>query len=194
VRSGREIIYGYARVSSTDQNLDTQIEQLKKYGVEKLISEKITGVSENKLLDQLLSKLTSGDTLVATRMDRLGRSTIQLLQLVEHLSNSNIYLVVLNLGIDTRTPTGKFFLTIMAGFSELERTMIKEKQRAGIDLAKQKGKYVGRIKKYTEKHVGMKHAIELYNEKNKTVKEICEITKVSRAALYRAIKGKKEHH
>jgi DNA invertase Pin-like site-specific DNA recombinase len=97
-------------------------------------------------------------------------------------------LVVLNLGIDTRTPTGKFFLTVMAGFSELERTMIKEKQRAGIELARRKGKYRGRIKKYTEKHVGMNHAIDLYKERMKTVKEICEITKVSRAALYRAVK------
>lgn len=122
-------------------------------------------------------------------MDRLGRNTVQLLQLVDELAARDIHLVILNLGIDTRTLTGKFFLTVMAGFSELERTMIKERQRAGIELAKQSGRYRGRIRKYTEKHPGMKHAIELYKERKKTVKEICEITKVSRAALYRAIKS-----
>lgn len=147
-------------------------------------------MAENKLLDELITKLKSNDTLVATRMDRLGRSTVQLLQLVEELTKKEIYLVILNLGIDTRTPTGKFFLTVMAAFSELERTMIKEKQRAGIELAKRKGKYKGRTRKYTDKHPGMNHAIELYRERNKTVKEICEITKVSKAALYRALGSK----
>lgn len=184
------MIYGYARVSTTDQKLDTQTEQLQAYGVDQIISEKITGVAENKLLDKLIEQLKPNDTLVATRMDRLGRSTVQLLHLVEELTKKNIYLVILNLGIDTRTPTGKFFLTVMAGFSELERTMIKEKQRAGIDIAKRKGKYRGRTKKYSVKHAGMNHAIELYKEQNKTVKEICEITKVSKAALYRALKNK----
>lgn len=144
-------------------------------------------MAENKLLDELIVKLKPDDTLVATRMDRLGRSTVQLLQLVEELTKKDIYLVILNLGIDTRTPTGKFFLTVMAAFSELERTLIKEKQRAGIELAKKKGKYKGRIRKYTDSHPGMNHAIELYKERNKTVKEICEITRVSRAALYRAL-------
>ncbi|WP_256815837.1 recombinase family protein [Cytobacillus sp. Bac17] len=186
------MVYGYARVSSTDQNLDTQIEQLTSYGVDMIISEKITGVAENKQLDQLLQELEPHDTLVATRMDRLGRSTVQLLQLVEELSNKNIYLVILNLGIDTRTPTGKFFLTVMAGFGELERTLIKEKQRAGIDLAKRKGKYKGRVKKYHKQHKGIQHAIELYIEGNKTVKEICEITRVSKATLYREIKAREQ--
>ncbi len=125
---------------------------------------------------------------MATRMDRLGRSTVQLLQLVEELSQREIFLVILNLGIDTRTPTGKFFLTVLAAFSELERTMIKEKQRAGIEIAQKKGHYKGRVKRYTKSHPGMNHAIELYKQREKTVKEICEITKVSRASLYRALK------
>lgn len=83
-------------------------------------------------------------------MDRLGRNTIQLLQFVEHLHEKGVHFAVLNLGIDTRTPTGKFFLAVMSVFSELDREMIKEKQIAGIKLAKQKGVYRGRVKKYTE--------------------------------------------
>ncbi|WP_408011321.1 recombinase family protein [Pseudalkalibacillus sp. A8] len=183
------MIYGYARVSTQDQNLDSQIEQLTKYEVDEIVQEKISGVSKQKpQLDELLPKLTSGDTLVVTRMDRLGRNTVQLLQLVEELQERNIHFVILNLGIDTRTPTGKFFLTVMAAFSELDREMIKEKQRSGIKLAKQKGKYRGRVKKYTDKHPGINHAIELRKTTNKTVKEICTITGVSQAAFYRKLK------
>ncbi|MGM1371881.1 recombinase family protein [Bacillus cereus group sp. BceL291] len=182
------MIYGYARVSAQDQNLDTQIEQLLKYGVDKIVKEKISGVSQEKIeLDDLLSQLIKGDTLVVTRMDRLGRNTIQLLQFVEHLREKGVHFAVLNLGIDTRTPTGKFFLTVMSAFSELDREMIKEKQIAGIKLAKQKGVYRGRIKKYTEQHAGMNHAIELRQKTKKTMKEICAITGVSQAALYRKL-------
>ncbi|AIY72937.1 TPA: recombinase family protein [Bacillus tropicus] len=187
------MIYGYARVSAQDQNLDTQIEQLLKYGVDKIVKEKISGVSQGKIeLDDLLSRLIKGDTLVVTRMDRLGRNTIQLLQFVEHLREKGVHFAVLNLGIDTRTPTGKFFLTVMSAFSELDREMIKEKQIAGIKLAKQKGVYRGRIKKYTEQHAGMNHAIELRQQTKKTIKEICAITGVSQAALYRKLRELKK--
>ncbi|PEW80281.1 resolvase [Bacillus cereus] len=183
------MVYGYARVSTQDQNLDTQIEQLIKYGVDKIIKEKISGVTKQKPeLDTLLSKLTTGDTLVVTRMDRLGRNTIQLLQLVEQFREKDVHFAILNLGIDTRTPTGKFFLTVMAAFSELDREMIKEKQHAGIKLAKQKGVYRGRVKKYTDKHPGMNHAIELRQTTDKTIKEICTITGISQAAFYRRLK------
>ena len=180
------MIYGYARVSAKDQNLATQIDELQRFGVDKLVSEKITGVAKKKnKLEELLLSLQPFDTLVVTRMDRLGRNTVQLLQLVEELQEREIYFVIMDIGIDTRTPTGKFFLTIMAGFSELDRTMTKEKQRNGIALAKQRGAYKGRKKKYTASHAGMNHAIELRTNTDKTVKEICEITGVSEASFYR---------
>ena len=189
------MIYGYARVSTQDQNLDSQIEQLTKFGVDEIAKEKISGISKQKQqLDKLLSQIATGDTLVVTRMDRLGRNTVQLLQLVEQLRDRNIHFVILNLGIDTRTPTGKFFLTVMAAFSELDREMIIEKQRSGIKLAKQKGKYRGRVKKYTEKHQGMNHAMELRKTTDKTVKEICAITGVSQAAFYRKLKEMERHN
>lgn len=183
------MIYGYARVSAADQNLETQLIELKNFGVNELIHEKVSGVKKQKeKLDDLLSKLKPGDTLVVTRMDRLGRNTVQLLQLVEELTEKDIYFVVINLGIDTRTPTGKFILTVMAAFSELDRTMIKEKQAAGIRVAKSKGLYKGRVKTYHSKHKGMQHAIELRQTTDKTVNEICDITGVSRAAFYRKLK------
>lgn len=183
------MIYGYARVSSKDQNLDTQLEQLQNFGVNEIVSEKISGVVARKTkLDDLLVNLEENDTLVVTRMDRLGRNTVQLLQLVEELQEKRIDLVILNLGIDTRTPTGKFFLTIMAGFSELDRTLIKDKQRAGIALAKKKGLYKGRPRRYNKSHDGVQHALELRKTTNKTVKEISKITGISQATLYRRFK------
>lgn len=186
------MIYGYARVSTKDQNLETQLQQLQEFEVDQLVSEKISGVSAKKTkLDALLRDLKENDTLVVTRMDRLGRNTIQLLELVEELKGRDVNLVILNLGIDTRTPTGKFFLTTMAGFSELDRTMIKEKQFAGIQSAKQKGLYKGRPKKYTIAHSGVRHALDLRKTTNKTVKEISEITGVSQATLYRRLREEK---
>ncbi|MEK4419004.1 recombinase family protein [Bacillus sp. FSL K6-0268] len=180
------MIFGYARVSSFDQNLDSQIEQLRNAKVDQIVHEKISGVLEQKgKLDQLLNQLIKGDTLVVTRMDRLGRNTKQLLELTEELEKRGIHLVILNLGIDTRTPSGKFILTIMSAFSELDRTMIKEKQQAGIAVAKRKGIYKGRKQKLNLKHDGVKHAMELHETTNKTVKEICKITNISEATFYR---------
>ena len=98
-------------------------------------------------LEKLLENLESGDALVVSRMDRLGRSTMQLLTLVEGLNERNIHLVILSPNIDTRDEIwGKLFLTIMSAVSEMERSLIKEKQRNGIALALAEGKYKGRRK------------------------------------------------
>ncbi|MDQ6598887.1 recombinase family protein [Bacillus salipaludis] len=180
------MIFGYARVSSFDQNLDSQIEQLRNANVDRIVQEKVSGVQNQKEeLQQLLNRLVKGDTLIVTRMDRLGRNTKQLLELIEELEGHGIHLVILNLGIDTRTPSGKFILTVMSAFSELDRTMIKEKQQAGIAIAKRKGTYKGKKQKFTLRHDGVKHAIELHETTNKPIKEICKITNISEATFYR---------
>lgn len=183
------MLIGYARVSSRDQNLETQLKELDNFGVDKIISEKISGIVERKTkLDGLIAELSARDTVVVTRMDRLGRSTIQLLQLVDYFQEKDINLVVLNMGIDTRTSTGKFFLTIMAAFSELDRTLIKEKQRNGIEIAKKKGLYKGRPPKYTKNHPAVEHALELRQTTDKRIKDISDITGISEATLYRRLK------
>lgn len=180
------MIFGYARVSAFDQHLDSQIEQLREANVDRIVQEKVSGVQHQKEeLTQLLHQLVKGDTLMVTRMDRLGRNTKQLLELIEELEARGIHLVILNLGIDTRTPSGKFILTVMSAFSELDRTMIKEKQQAGIAIAKRKGIYKGKKPKFTLKHDGIRHAIELHETTNKPVKEICKITNISEATFYR---------
>jgi DNA invertase Pin-like site-specific DNA recombinase len=187
------MIFGYARVSSFDQNLDSQIEQLRETKVDRIVQEKVSGIQNQKEeLNQLLNQLVKGDTLVVTRMDRLGRNTKQLLELIEELDERGIHLVILNLGIDTRTPSGKFILTVMSAFSELDRTMIKEKQQAGIAIAKRKGVYRGKKQKFTLKHHGVKHAMELHETTDKPVKEICKITNISEATFYRRWKEYQE--
>lgn len=179
------MIYGYARVSSSDQNLDSQLVLLERFGCDEIVTEKITGIAEEKKLNQLIDSLQAGDTLVAVRMDRLGRNTIQLLELVEELEKKDIHLVLLNLNIDTRSPAGKLFLTIMSAFSDLERKTLKEKQRVGIDAAKAKGKHLGRPRNWTK--AGMEEAIRMY-QNHRIIAEIEDITKVSKAALYRELK------
>lgn len=184
-----KIIYGYARVSTSKQNLEGQIEELKKYGVDKIISEKVSGISSKKSkLKDLLDSLKIKDILVVTRIDRFGRNTIQLLQLIKDLQKKEIDIVILNMGIDTRSSTGKFFLTVMSAFSELERNIIKEKQAAGIESAKKRGLYKGRPKQYTLNSPKIRHAIDLRINTNKTVKEISQITDVSESTLYRRFK------
>src|SRR4051812_32865756 len=106
------MIYGYARVSDKTQNLDTQIEQLKAYGVDQIMSEKISGIAKERKLNDLISHLNEGDSLVVTRLDRLGRSTIQLLQLIEELEQKNVRFVAINFNIDTKGPLGKPLLAV----------------------------------------------------------------------------------
>lgn len=179
------MIYGYARISSSDQQFDSQLVLLEKFGCDEIVTETITGIAEEKKLNHLIASLKAGDTLVAVRMDRLGRNTIQLLELVEELEKKDIHLVLLDLNVDTRTNTGKLFLTIMAAFSDLERKTLKEKQRVGIDAAKAKGKHLGRPRNWTK--AGLEEAIKMY-QNHRIISEIEDITKVSKATLYRELK------
>ncbi|MBU8689491.1 recombinase family protein [Priestia megaterium] len=188
--------YGYARVSSVGQNLTAQIRQLKEAGCEGIFKEKVSGrkKEDREQFNILLEKVEKGDTIVVTKLDRFARSTKDALSTIEYLNNKGVSLVVLNMGgdkVDTATAIGKLMITVLSGIAEFEADMIKERQLEGIEEAKKRGVYKGRPAKYTEKHRGLQHAIELFHNRdtNKlTVKEIEEITKISRATLYRAVK------
>ncbi|MEB4816091.1 recombinase family protein [Bacillus toyonensis] len=182
------MIRGYARVSSNDQNLDTQIEALENFGVDVIYQEKVSGVSEKRPeLENLLHNLQEGDTVVVARMDRLARSLKHMLELVEDLERRSVHLVSLDYNFDTRTATGKMLFHIIGAVAEWERELLKEKQKAGLDIAKKKGVQLGRPRKYGRKHEGMDYAIKLYEEGDHTIRKICNITQVSRSALYREI-------
>ncbi|MBY0210639.1 MULTISPECIES: recombinase family protein [Priestia] len=188
--------YGYARVSSVGQNLTAQIRQLKEAGCERVFEEKISGrkKEDREQFNILLEKVEKGDTIVVTKLGRFARSTKDALSTIEYLNNKDVSLIVLNMGgdkVDTATAIGKLMITVLSGIAEFKEDMIKERQLGGIEEAKKRGVYKGRPAKYTEKHRGLQHAIELFHNRdtNKlTVKEIEEITQISRATLYRAVK------
>ncbi|MGH0004177.1 recombinase family protein [Pseudovibrio ascidiaceicola] len=137
--------YGYARVSSTDQDLAVQQAELHEVGCQVVRSEKVTGTTRNgrEELQTLMDFLQSGDTLVVTRMDRLARSALDLLQIVKELEDRDVALKILKQNIDTRTSEGKLFLTMLAGFAEFETNLRRERQAEGIAKAKQEGRYKG---------------------------------------------------
>ncbi|MGG0459946.1 recombinase family protein [Priestia aryabhattai] len=189
--------YGYARVSSVGQNLTAQIRQLEEVGCDLVFKEKVSGrkKEDREQFNILLEKVQKGDTIVVTKLDRFARSTKDALSTIEYLNNKGVSLIVLNMGgdkVDTGTAIGKLMITVLSGIAEFEADMIKERQLEGIEEAKKRGVYKGRPAKYTEKHRGLQHAIELFHSRdtNKlTVKEIEEITKISRATLYRAVRN-----
>jgi DNA invertase Pin-like site-specific DNA recombinase len=194
--------YGYARVSSTGQDLTAQINALKDAECEKIFKEKVSGRDKNKRpqFQKLLETVQEGDTIVVSKLDRFARSTKDALVTIEQLNEKGVALVVLNMGgdkIDTSTAIGKLMVTVLAGIAEFEADMIRERQLEGIELAKQRGVYKGRPHTYTDKHKGLQHALELYRDRDNnglTVNAIAEITKISRATIYRAVRemeGKK---
>lgn len=142
--------------------------------------------------------MQEGDCIVVIKLDRFSRATKDVLSTIVHLNNIGVSLIVLNMGgdkVDTGTAIDKLMITVLSGIAEFEADMIKERQTEGIAEAKARGVYKGRPKKYTENNKGLKFALELFYKRdtNKmTVKEIEEVTKISRATLYRAVKEWKE--
>lgn len=190
--------FGYARVSTKEQNLDRQLRQLEEAGCQVIFKDKQTGANlDREELQQLLSTLDKGDEIIVTDLTRISRSSRDLFNLVEQIRSKGAALRSLKdtwLDMSSDNPYSDFLLTIMAGVNQLERDLIKMRQKEGIAIAKEKGKYTGRPKKYSDKHAGMKHALSLYGSGSYTVKEICEITQVSRSAFYRALKDAESVH
>lgn len=190
------IKYGYARVSSVGQNLDVQLNKLEENHCEKIFREKVSGRQKNNRVQfqKLIDTVQANDTIVVTKLDRFARSTKDALSIIEMLNEKQVNLIVLNMGgdrVDTSSAIGKLMITVLSGIAEFEADMIKERQLEGIELAKKRGVYKGRPEKYTDKHKGLHHAIELFNHRDEnklTVNEIAEITNVSRATLYRKVK------
>ena len=139
-------VYGYARVSTTDQDLTIQEEALKLAGCEIIRSEKISGTSTQGRdeLKNLLTFLRKGDELVITRIDRLARSVKDLQDIVYELREKEVALKATEQPIDTTTPAGKCFLDMLGVFAEFETNLRKERQMEGIAKAKAEGKYLGR--------------------------------------------------
>ncbi|MBQ2940734.1 MAG: recombinase family protein [Clostridia bacterium] len=181
------MIYGYARVSTADQNLDRQTDALKNYKVDKIFCEKISGTKKNRPeLDKLLLEISSGDTIVIESLSRLGRSVKNLAELMEFFNENKIRLVSLKETIDTTSSTGRLLFTIISSLSQFERDVLAERTSEGLKAARARGRFGGRPKTANEK---LNKAIALYKTKEYTITEITELTGVSKSTLYRSVKG-----
>lgn len=136
---------GYARVSTTDQNLDAQIDALKAAGAEKVFTDRVSGMTEiREGFDRLRSQLREGDCVIVHRLDRLARSLKQLIEIAADFEARGVQLVLLTEGIDTTTSGGKLFFHIFGAVAEFERNLIVERTRAGLEAAKSRRRKGGR--------------------------------------------------
>jgi len=145
-------VVGYARISSADQSGDGQVDALRRAGAVRVVVEQASGVAERPLLDELITGLQFGDTLAVTEVSRLGRTTPGILLLVDDLRSRGVHLRILNLGIDTASPAGNLVLTMMAGLANFERDLLRERQKRGIEAARERGKHLGRPRLLTAEH------------------------------------------
>lgn len=176
--------YGYGRISTDKetQRFDRQEDQLRDAGCERIYLERVSGTSKSKPeLEKLLSTLAAGDELVCVSIDRLGRSTQQVLALVNKLEEIGVILTSLKENFQTNTPQGRFFLTIVAAFSELEVEMCRSRVKEGLAAAKRRGKKLGRPRK------DMDTAIKMWLSKDYSITEICDAVGCAKQTLYNEI-------
>ena len=177
--------YGYARVSSTGQDLDVQIDALNNAGCEIVRTEKVSGTSMSGRdeLKTLLSFLRDGDSLVITRIDRLARSVKDLEEIVEQLNNKGVNLIATEQPIDTSTSVGKCLLQMLSVFAEFETNLRKERQMEGIKKAKAKGLYKGR-----KKSIDVDQVRKLSDE-GMGATAISKLMGISRKSVYNALEA-----
>ncbi len=177
------MLIGYARISTHDQNLDLQKDALEKAGCKKIYVEQMSGSSRIRPeLEKTLEMLRNGDTLVVWRLDRLGRSLKHLIELITKLEQREIGFKSLMESMDTTTSGGKLVFHIFGALAEFEHNLIRERTSAGLAAARARGRNGGRPLKLDEKKREL--AIKLYNERERSIKEICQIMGISKPTLY----------
>lgn len=175
---------GYARVSTREQNLDAQQDALDAAGCEKVFIEHASGVlARRPALTDALDYLRDGDTLVVTKLDRLGRSVGNLKEIVEGLQRRGVALKALSQGIDTTTPGGRLFFHMLAAIAEFEHDLIVERTQDGLAAARARGRTGGGRFKMTPTKA--RQARAMYDEQTYTVAQIADTFGVSRGTIYR---------
>lgn len=182
---------GYARVSTQDQNLDRQLDNLKAAGCERIFNEKMTGTkSDRPELKTMLLTLRSGDILVIDSFSRLSRSTKDLLDLVDKLTDMGVHLISLKENLDTTTATGKLMLTMLSALSQFERDLIAERTIDGLKAARARGRCGGRPRLGSDKD--RKQALAMYHANVMTNGEIANKFGISQRTLSRWIASEKQ--
>lgn len=182
------MIYGYARISTKDQNLDFQIQALKQAGAQKIFTDEISGlIFDRSGLNLIFAGLREGDTFMVWKLDRLARSVKNLIDLVKEIKERGANFKSLTDNIDTSTPAGKFFFHVMAALAEMERELIIERTQAGLLAARKRGVIGGRKRLMTDSKII--NASKLYAA-GTSVKSIAQDLGVSVPTLYRALRNK----
>ena len=182
---------GYARVSTQDQNLDRQLDNLRAAGCERIFNEKMTGTkSDRPELKTMMLTLRAGDVLVIDSFSRLSRSTKDLLDLVEKLTAMGVHLVSLKENLDTTTATGKLMLTMLSALSQFERDLIAERTVDGLKAARARGRFGGRPQVGSDKD--RKQALAMYRANAMSNREIAERFGISQSTLSRWIRSEKQ--
>lgn len=176
--------FGYARVSTSEQDLTPQLEALASAGCDEVLSEKASGTAVSRPeLGRLLDKVRKGDVVVVWRLDRLGRSIRHLLELVELFAARGVELVSLHEQIDTTTATGKMMVHLFAMLAEFERNLISERTKAGLSAARARGRKGGRPKSVSDQQLKLARA--MLKDDKVTVTEVARHLGVARSTLYR---------
>ena len=177
--------FGYARVSKNDQSLEVQIQKLKDACCDEIFMEKVSGAKDDRTeLKRLIEKLRKGDIVCVVRLDRLGRRMMKLVDLINGFKEKGVAFISLENNIDTTTPLGMVLFSMCAAFSEMERELIRERVKAGLEAAHKKGRKGGRPKALTptklETLLSLKKAGEF------SVSQICTMVGITRSVYYRA--------
>jgi len=187
---------GYCRVSTSDQNLSLQKDELKKFGCSKIYEDIASGAKSARVgLEAAIDFAREGDTLVIWKLDRLGRSLRDLIEIVNRLEKSGVSFVCITQNIDTRTPGGKLFFHIFGALAEYERELIRERTKAGLTAARARGRKGGRKPAMNEEQIEQARAM-MDNPKLK-IKSIIKTLGVSKATLYKYVpmgKSKNENN
>lgn len=173
---------GYARVSSKDQNLDSQRDLLQAAGCERIFEDKVSGVKESRPeWDRLLEFLREGDTVVVAELSRMTRSLMHLLSLVKEFEQRGVQIVSLREHIDTSTATGRAFLSILGAINQMERELKSERAAAGRASAKARGRTGGRPRTDVTK---LENARVLYQNSDKSAAEVCQTFGIGRRTFF----------
>ena len=182
------MLIGYARVSTSDQKIDLQVDALQQAGCERLFQDVMSSTRLNRPgLQEALSHLRQGDTLVIWKLDRLGRSVKGLITLTETLKARGIAFVSLQDKIDTTTPLGEFFFHVVGAFAQLERSLIVERTQAGLAAARARGRHGGRPRRVTK--AKLRIAMAAMADRQSNASEVAQLIGINRTVLYRYVNG-----
>ena len=183
-------LIGYARVSTPDQSLERQLDELRAHGCERVFAEAASGKrgAHRPEWDACIGHLRAGDTLVVVELSRLGRNTGDLGRLLDHLDANGIGLRILNLGVDTTTPAGRLIFTITGAVAAMERELLIERTQSGLAAARARGRVGGRRRTFTTAQ--QREAQRLYETRAMTVEQIAKAIGSSSTTIYRYLEIK----